>query len=99
MTGLHLKYLLTYLNSRLCEWYFDKIAATSGVGTRRWIKIYIDQICVPFPSQEAESKMDTLAEKALANPNEGICKEIDYLFYEMFDLEPEEVEFIEKSIL
>ena len=49
MTSEHvdLRYILDFLNSPLCVWYFDKICATSGVGTRRWIKQYVEQIRVP----------------------------------------------------
>jgi len=47
MVGKRLPYVLSFLNSKLCEWYFTKIAATSGAGTRRWIKMYVDQIPVP----------------------------------------------------
>ena len=44
---VNLRYILAFLNSSLCVWYFDKICATSGVGTRRWIKQYIEQIRLP----------------------------------------------------
>lgn len=47
----NLNYVLAFLNSPLCVWYFDKICATSGVGTRRWIKQYIEQIRIPVISQ------------------------------------------------
>ncbi|GGE41479.1 TaqI-like C-terminal specificity domain-containing protein [Pedobacter psychrotolerans] len=99
MTGLHLKYLLTYLNSRLCEWYFDKIAATSGVGTRRWIKIYIDQICAIKPNPILEEEMNMLADKALKNNSKETLKEIDLAFYKLFDLDSDQIDVVEKANL
>ncbi|WP_181304359.1 TaqI-like C-terminal specificity domain-containing protein [Rufibacter sp. XAAS-G3-1] len=99
MTGDHLKYLLAYLNSRLCEWYFDKIAATSGVGTRRWIKIYIDQICVPNPSMDFETKINCLVDKVISELNQENLKNIDRHFYDFFKLTEEEIENIEHALL
>jgi len=99
ITGDHLKYLLAFLNSRLCEWYFDKIAATSGVGTRRWIKIYIDQICVPKPSKEIEARILSLVNKAESNLTAIIVKEINFSVYNLFALSPNEISFIEAAEL
>ncbi|HEX8331128.1 MAG TPA: TaqI-like C-terminal specificity domain-containing protein, partial [Segetibacter sp.] len=56
MTGKHLKYLTAFLNSKLSEWYFDKITTTSGVGTNRWKKIYIENLPIP--------KVDEITERA-----------------------------------
>ncbi len=99
MTGPHLKYLLAFLNSRLCEWYFDKIAATSGVGTRRWIKMYIDQICIPPPDKEFECKITTLVDRAEIEPSEKVLKEIDFNIYNSFSLNSTEISFIESAVL
>jgi adenine-specific DNA-methyltransferase len=62
MVGKHLPYILAFLNSMLCEWYFTKIAATSGAGTRRWIKMYIDQIRIPLGiTEDVKDKLSKLA--------------------------------------
>jgi type I restriction-modification system DNA methylase subunit len=42
-----LKCLLSILNSKLIEWYFDKITTSSGMGTNRWKKTYVEQIPIP----------------------------------------------------
>ena len=99
MTGNHLKYLLGFLNSRICEWYFDKIAATSGVGTRRWIKIYIDQICIPFPSQELEEKINMHVDRMIEVPIIDNRKEIESIFYNVFNFTEEEIKLIETAKL
>ena len=84
ITGERLRYIQAFLNSRLCEWYFDKIAATSGVGTRRWIKIYIDQICIPIPNLDIEYKFNIVVDKLNRNFSEDLLKEIDSYVYELF---------------
>ncbi len=94
MTGNHLKYLLSYLNSRLCEWHFDKIAATSGAGTRRWIKIYIDQICAPKPDLKNESDINDLIDNAIKNQSNENLEKIDAYFYKVFNLDVLEIETI-----
>jgi adenine-specific DNA-methyltransferase len=99
LTGNHLKYLLGFLNSRICEWYFDKIAATSGVGTRRWIKIYIDQICIPFPKKELEEKMNLLVDRMIETPVIDNRKEIENIFYNVFNFTEEEIKLIETAKL
>lgn len=47
-TGENLKYLVALFNSKVIEWYFNIIATSSGVGTNRWEKVYVETI--PFPS-------------------------------------------------
>ena len=90
MTGKNLKYILAFLNSKLCEWYFDKICATSGVGTRRWIKMYIDQIQIPRLSDI--QMLDF--EKYVDCYNEA---EIDSAFYKIFSLGQDEIKVIEEN--
>jgi len=60
MTGPHLKYLTAFLNSQLCNWYFDKITTTSGVGTNRWKKIYIEHLPIPEIDIEMEKQFDEI---------------------------------------
>ena len=99
MTGNHLKYLLAFLNSRLCEWYFDKIAATSGAGTRRWIKMYIDQICVPIPNDINELKITAMVDLLNRDFSTELYKKLDTEIYNMFMLSPEEIDLIVNAAL
>ncbi len=48
MTGTDLDYLTAFLNSKLSEYYFSKIATTTGVGTVRWLKYKIELLPVPL---------------------------------------------------
>ena len=85
MTGENLKYILAFLNSKICEWYFDKICATSGVGTRRWIKMYIDQIRLPQVPKDYMLNISTLV-------NLKDETSINLAFYDIFLLTQQEIE-------
>ena len=104
MVGKRLPYILSFLNSKLCEWYFTKIAATSGAGTRRWIKIYVDQIRIPRDINAAtENKLSRLAFqiqelKKLGKATSEIEKEVDDEIFGLFDLERNEINFIHNSL-
>lgn len=41
-------YLLSILNSKLIKFYLKQIAATSGVGTLRWINNYVKEFPIPL---------------------------------------------------
>lgn len=47
LAGENLKYLLLFLNSKLIEWYLDKITSSTGQGTNQWKKIYVEQLPIP----------------------------------------------------
>ena len=103
INGERLEYLVSFLNSNVCKWYFTKLAATSGVGTTRWIKIYIEQLRVPM-------NLDPLIEKSLTNLSKEIQSqksenintdqleiEVNQKIYSLFALDAEEIDFIESQ--
>ncbi|RTQ45412.1 hypothetical protein EJV47_25055 [Hymenobacter gummosus] len=80
MTGPNLRYLLGFLNSSLCEWYLDKIAATSGAGTRRWFKVYVEQLAIPQVSKNQQKIIVTLVNEAvLEKTSEARRRELRHL--------------------
>jgi hypothetical protein len=103
--GKRLRYLTAFLNSRLCEWYFDKIASTSGAGTRRWIKIYVEQIRIPqIINNDLEVYISEIVDKIQLrklNHEETIEleREIDSAIYSLFGLTSQEREVIENAEL
>lgn len=105
MTGDRLKYINAYLNSRVCEWYFDKIAGRSGAGTRRWIKLYVEHIYIPqILNSEIEITLTTLVSQIqrMKQNNENALKhekEIDSIFYNMIGLSQREMQEIETAEL
>ena len=63
MTGEHLAFLLGILNSKMSEYAFSHIGTTSGMGTTRWLKYTIEQLLVPVPDEDFESRF---SDKVLA---------------------------------
>ena len=47
MTGTSLKYLCAVLNASLTRWFLQQMAPTSGMGTLRWKKGYVENIPIP----------------------------------------------------
>ena len=47
LTGSGVKYLCALLNSTLVRWFLQQTAPTSGMGTPRWKKVYVETIPIP----------------------------------------------------
>ena len=100
LIGDRLPYILSFLDSKLCEWYFGKIAATSGVGTRRWIKQYIEQICIPLSPSGRDEKvlgelvMDIQKRKKKGLDTFNLENQVDDVIFSLFNLSTDEVNFI-----
>lgn len=63
MSGKDLKYLLVFLNSKVIEWYLDKISSSTGQGTNQWNKMYIELLPIPeTTSRDFIVKYETIAE-------------------------------------
>lgn len=105
MTGERLEYILAFLNSRLCEWYFRKLAATSGAGTTRWIKMYIEQICIPQRIDkliEEEFKLIThnvQERKKAGKDTDYLERQIDHLINALFGLTETEIALVNNSFV
>ena len=65
MTGEHLKYLLCFLNSKLCKFYFKLICNSSGMDTVQWKKFAIERIPIKKISEKEEKKFVELADKMI----------------------------------
>ena len=102
--NVSLKYLLAILNSTLSEWYFHKIATTTGMGTNRWKKYKLEQLPVVKPAKDQESEIVALVEQILdkktINSNadtSNLEHQIDILVYNLYNLTPEEIAIIEQN--
>ncbi len=103
------KYLLGILNSTIIEFYLHLIAETSGMGTTRWINIYVKQFPIPEISFEEQKPIIHTVDRILSitsdddylqNPEKQaevkeLEKEIDRMVYELYELTPEEIEIVE----
>ena len=97
MTGEISKFLLCYLNSKLSEFLFSKIATKTGMGTVRWKKYKIEKLMVPRVNQEFKAKIENLYDQYISTSNSDILKEIDKCLYKYFDLNERDVEVVENA--
>lgn len=62
MTSNCNKYLMVVLNSKVMEWYLDKVSSSTGVGTNQWSKIFVEQLPIPKLSVKAMIPFYTIAD-------------------------------------
>ena len=105
MTGESLKYLCAVLNATLIRWYLQHVAPTSGMGTFRWKKGYIETIPIPRIVSDEQGPFVRLVDQILlakdadANADtEPLEREIDKLVYKLYGLTGDEVAAVEKSL-
>lgn len=55
------KYLLTMLNSKVMEWYLDKVSSSTGQGTNQWSKIFVEQLPIPQLFEDKRKPFEILA--------------------------------------
>ena len=103
MTGACIKYLCTLLNATLIRWFLQKTAPTSGMGTLRWKKAYVETIPIPQLSMEKQRPFIELLESILTakliNPNTDVSDieaEIDQRVYELYGLTTAEISAVEE---
>lgn len=96
ITGDNLEYLIAFLNSKLSEYYFSKIATTTGVGTVRWLKYKIEQLPVP---KIINAKHDDVMQlqKLIKRGSENTDKIDDFIF-DLFSFTSEERKYILNQI-
>jgi hypothetical protein len=95
LTGDRLEYLTCFLNSRLSEYLFSKIATTTGVGTLQWSKFTIEQLQVPSVTKTQENEFGLLLSQLKAKKISEA--HIDLHIYKLCGLSAEEIEFIESQ--
>ena len=105
MIGKHLPYLCAFLNSKFAHWYLQKTAPTSGTGTLRWKKVYVEKIPIPIPIPSIEVELDRLVREARSsvadknwNQLESIETYIDSLISETYNLSAQERSIIYQTI-
>ena len=97
MTGEISIFLLCYLNSKLAEFLFSKIATTTGMGTVRWKKYKIEQLRVPRVSVEFKETINSIYYKYVKTKDIIYLKKIDGLIYQLYELTPDEIALIEQA--
>ena len=105
MTGSSVKYLCAILNSTLVRWFLQQTAPTSGMGTPRWKKVYVQEIPIPTISAAEQRPfirlVDEILEAKAADPDADTSYldwDIDRLVYDLYGLTEEEDTAIERSL-
>ncbi|MGQ4808478.1 hypothetical protein NKDENANG_01861 [Candidatus Entotheonellaceae bacterium PAL068K] len=104
MTGSSLKYLCAVLNTKLVRWYLRQIAPTSGMGTLRWKKVYVETIPIPkiFATEQPPfiRLVDDILKAKAANPSADTSyqeAEIDRRVYALYKLTEKEIKAVESK--
>ena len=102
--SVNIKYLLGILNSSVVRFYIRQIAATSGMGTLRWINNYVKLIPIPLPTDDQQSAIISyvnaiLEKKQRDVANETITEEykLDQAIYNLYNLTEEDIKLIEQA--
>jgi hypothetical protein len=109
MVGESLKYLLAFLNSKLCYFYFSLICNSSGMATIQWKKFALEKVPVIKLSGEKQKPLINMVDEILSitkstdyQTNETkqakvkeLEKQIDQMVYKLYDLTPEEIAIVE----
>ena len=109
MVGESLKYLLAFLNSKLCLFYFSLICNSSGMATIQWKKFALEKVPIIKLSDKGQKPFIELVDKILAITkdedylqNEAKQKkvkeyeyQIDKMVYKLYGLTKEEIKIVE----
>ena len=65
LTGESIKYLCAVLNAKLIRWFLEKVAPTSGMGTLRWKKVYVERLPIPRTTGPRQQPFSRLVDSVL----------------------------------
>ncbi len=111
LVGESLKYLLAFLNSKLCLFYFSLICNSSGMATTQWKKFALEKVPIKELSDKEQKPFVEIVDKILAvTKTEDYSKnldkkkevgdyekQIDKMVYGLYNLTKPEIEIIENS--
>ena len=102
MTGNDLEYLICILNNPITSWHFNTYCISSGVGTNQWRELYVKELFAPFLSKEKQvffinSYRKIIHLKKMGETTLLIEQELNKMVYDLFELNQEEVQFIENQ--
>ncbi len=85
------KYLLTMLNSKVMEWYLDKVSSSTGQGTNQWSKMFVEQLPIPQLSEEKRKPFEVLADYLILLNDPNTPSILEHASNEMISQQFEEV--------
>jgi len=100
--GMGVKYLTAVLNSKCITFFFKQIAATSGMGTTRWINAYVKQFPIPTATSTQQLEIEAIVTRIIALKKRDLEADvsdleavIDRMVYELYGLTEEEIKIVE----
>jgi type II restriction/modification system DNA methylase subunit YeeA len=113
LVGKSLKYLLAFLNSKLCLFYFSLICNSSGMATIQWKKFALEKVPIMELSDNEQKPFIDLVEKILKiaetddylQNTEKQAKvrnfehQIDELVYKLYGLTDEDIKIVEGNTI
>jgi len=101
---LDIYFLLGVLNSKLMLFYLRLIANTSGMGTARWINVYVKKF--PIARKDSIEKIITnkvqniisIKQQDPSADTSALEAEIDRMVYDLYGLTEEEIKVVEDSV-
>ena len=105
MTGnVNLKYITAFCNSKLIDYAFKRFYAGGGLGEKgyRYKKKFFENLPIPKLTKKQESTFEKLVEpiqkaKLAKKDTRELEAKIDKLVYELYELTPKEIKFIEEE--
>ncbi|MCR5636160.1 MAG: Eco57I restriction-modification methylase domain-containing protein [Clostridiales bacterium] len=96
------KYVLAVLNSRLGDWYIRQLGVTRNGGYFEYKPMFVEQLPVPILSENEQAIFITLVDKIHVSKEKSedtlaLEEEINKLVYQLYDLNKEEIAYIEKA--
>ena len=85
MHGPRVKYLAAFMNSSLINWYVNKTAVTSGMGTTRWFGVTVEAIPIPLTATNSRT-IDALVDDIILFADKGASKKVEELEASVEDL-------------
>ena len=107
LVGESVKYLVAWLNSRLCYYKMRQIAYSREQGYMEYMKVFVEQLPIPPVTAEnqhlatrIEKRVDQILTAKHADPDadtSALEAEIDQLVYQLYELTPEEISMVARS--
>jgi adenine-specific DNA-methyltransferase len=97
LTGENIYTVLSVLNSKLIEWYFDKICPSTGAGTNQWKKFIVETIPVPKVVNSTELDFKAVIEniveqKKAGNITEALETQLNEMVLNLYKIDQKEIE-------
>ena len=86
-------FLLTFLNSKIADYYIRSLGITRNGGYFEYKPMFVELL--PIPDYLKDESLEQKCRELLSKKTENFEDSINKIFYELYQLSTEEIEFIE----